>query len=335
MTKVTPHHTPNAGITPAEPTERKRPLPIELVTLAYTLFTTALILIFWNTIGDPWRLLEGRAFVLGGMGLIFLFYRAHPSGFCLLLRYLFPLSLLGYWYPDTYEFCQLFPNLDHLFARADAALFGCQPSVAFYHLLPGKLWSELFHLGYFSYYPLIALTVLLPLFVRLKEFERTAFIVLASFFLYYAIYLFLPVAGPQYYFHAVGQDTILSGHYPELEYYFRTHTALAPSPGPDGVFRRIVEATQASGERPTAAFPSSHVGISTIIMILLWRISRPACLCAVPFYLFLCGATVYIQAHYLVDVMGGLVSAIVFYSFTSWLWRKFVYIRLVKTRSAR
>lgn len=333
--KAIPHHISTAEVSSAKQTERKHPLPIELVTLAYTLFTTILILIFWDTIGDPWRLLEGRAFVVGGMGLIFLFYRAHPSGFCLLMRYLFPLSLLGYWYPDTYEFCQLFPNLDHWFAKADAALFGCQPSVEFYRLLPDKLWSELFHLGYFSYYPLIALTVLLPLFVHREQFERTAFIVLASFFLYYTIYLFLPVTGPQYYFHAVGQDTILSGHYPEVGYYFRTHTALAPSPGPDGMFCRLVEATQASGERPTAAFPSSHVGISTILMVLLWRINRPVCLCAVPFYLLLCCATVYIQAHYLVDVMGGLVSAVVFYSFTSWLWGKFMYIRLAKTSSSR
>lgn len=42
-----------------------------------------------------------------------------PNKYILLLRYIFPLSLLGYWYPDTYEFCQLFPNLDYLFAAAD------------------------------------------------------------------------------------------------------------------------------------------------------------------------------------------------------------------------
>ena len=34
-------------------------------------------------------------------------------------------------------------------------------------------------------------------------------------------------------------------------------------------------------------------------------------------YFFLCCATVYIQAHYLVDVFGGLVTAVLFYALTN------------------
>lgn len=305
------------------PKNIRRSLPIEAVTLAYTLFTTLLILLLWQKMSDPIRLLEGRAFVLVGMGLIRLIYQARPVRPLLLLRYIFPLSLLGYWYPDTYEFCQLFPNLDHVFAAADEALFGCQPSIAFALALPQKIWSELFHMGYFSYYPLIALTVLAPLFTHRGGFERTAFIVLTSFFFYYLIYLFLPVAGPQYYFHAVGNDLVLSGHFPHVGDYFRYHTELAPSPGPAGFFRNLVEATQASGERPTAAFPSSHVGMSTVLLILLWQNRRALFFVALPFYVFLCCATVYIQAHYLVDVFGGLVTAAIFYELSATLWKKF------------
>ncbi len=306
---------------------RKRPLGIEIVTLAYTLFTSLLIGIFWQRMGDPLRLLEGRAFVLVCMGIIYLIHRSQPNKFTLFLRYLFPLSLLGYWYPDTYEFCQLFPNLDYVFASADAALFGCQPSIEFVRLLPQKIWSELFHMGYFAYYPLIAFTVLAPLFTRKRLFEQTAFIVLTAFFLYYLIYLFLPVAGPQYYFQAVGFDAIQAGHFPHLGDYFRYHTELAPSPGPNGFFHDLVEATQASGERPTAAFPSSHVGMSTVLMILLWRNRHCFFYVALPFYLFLCCATVYIQAHYLVDVFGGLVTAVIFYAFCHWLSLHFLQAR--------
>lgn len=301
----------------------RKPLPIELVTLAYTLFTSLLIAILWPRMSDPLRLLEGRAFVLGGMGLIFLIYRAKPSRYTLFLRYLFPLSLLGYWYPDTYEFCRLFPNLDHVFAKADLYLFGCQPSITFAQWLPQKLWSELFHMGYFSYYPLIALTVLAPIFTDRSQFERTAFIILACFFIYYAIYLFVPVTGPQYYFHAVGQDLILNGHFPEVGDYFRYHSELAPSSSPEGFFRNLVESTQASGERPTAAFPSSHVGMSTVLMFLLYRNRPYLCYLALPSYFFLCCATVYIQAHYLIDVFGGLVTAVVFYHVCSRAWEIF------------
>lgn len=139
-------------------------------------------------------------------------------------------------------------------------------------------------------------------------------------FMYYLIYLFLPVAGPQYYFHAVGFEVIQSGHFPQLGDYFRYHTELAISPGPDGFFRELVERTQQSGERPTAAFPSSHVGMSTVLMFLLWNNRRWLFAVALPFYFFLCCATVYIQAHYLIDVFGGFVTAIIFYYFTNWLY---------------
>ena len=305
------------------------PLAVELVTLAYTLFTTLLILVFWQRMGNPLALIAGRAMVVAGMALLWCFYRLRPNPYLLFLRYLFPLSLLGYWYPDTYEFCQLFPNLDHAFAAADLALFGCQPSICFSQLLPQKVWSELFHMGYFAYYPLIAITVLAPIFTNRHQFSRTAFVVLCSFFLYYLIYLFLPVAGPQYYFHAVGEEVIKGGHFPHLGDYFRYHTELAVSPGPDGFFRNLVESTQQSGERPTAAFPSSHVGMSTVLMILLWHNRRYLFWGAFPFYIFLCCATVYIQAHYLVDVFGGLVTAVIFYHLTNCIYDKWRTHRMV------
>lgn len=297
-------------------------ISLEVVTLLYTLFTSLLILFFWNRMASPRMLLEGRAFVVGGILLLSLFHYYRPNRWLLVLRYVFPLSLLGYWYPDTYEFCQLFPNLDYVFAAADRALFGCQPSIQFSLWLPQKLWSELFHMGYFAYYPMIFLTVLAPLFTDRRLFARTAFVVLCSFFLYYLIYLFLPVAGPQYYFHAVGFEVIESGHFPHLGDYFRYHTELAASPGPEGFFRELVESTQKSGERPTAAFPSSHVGMSTVLMMLLWRNRRYLFAIALPFYFFLCCATVYIQAHYLIDVFGGLVTAVIFFFLTSWIWQK-------------
>ena len=300
-----------------------RSMTIELVTLIYTLFTSVVILLLWDKMDEPLRMLEGRGLVLLGMVGIYMIYRAFPHLITNVLRYLYPLAVLGFWYQDTYEFCRLFPNMDYIFAHADLWLFGCQPSIEFSQAFPQKVWSELFNMGYFSYYPLIAFTVLAPLFTNRKDFERTGFIIVTGFFLYYLIYLFLPVAGPQYYFYAVGQDIIQNGHFPIIGDYFNYPTDLAPSPGTEGFFRDLVDSTPASGERPTAAFPSSHVGMSTMLMILLFKNRRYLAAIALPFYFFLCCATVYIQAHYLVDVMGGLVSAVLFYIICDHLWRRF------------
>ena len=49
--------------------------------------------------------------------------------------------------------------------------------------------------------------------------------------------------------------------------------------------------------------------MSTVLMIMAWRGSKRLFACLFPFYLLLCGATVYIQAHYLIDSIVGFVSA--------------------------
>ena len=80
-----------------------------------------------------------------------------------------------------------------------------------------------------------------------------------------------------------------------------------------------------SVERPTAAFPSSHVGITTILMFLAWRTRcKTLFWCMMPFYVLMCFATVYIQAHYAIDVIAGWISAGIIYVVLLFLSKKFV-----------
>ena len=162
---------------------------------------------------------------------------------------------------------------------------------------------------------MIALVSFYYFFCRYYEAERAAFVMLASFFIYYLIYIYVPVAGPTFYFDAVGISEITKGIFPALGDYFNSHTNCLPTPGyTDGIFYQLVEDAKNAGERPTAAFPSSHVGVSTICMLLVWHAgNRKMLYVMLPFYIFLCLATVYIQAHYLIDAIAGLISAIVIY----------------------
>ena len=232
------------------------------------------------------------------------------------LRVVGQMGWLSVWYPDTYEFNRCFSNLDHLFAQADQSLFGCQPALEFSQAVPQAFWSEAFHLGYWSYFPMIAVLSFSVFFIEWrKDAELPAFnyicsTILTAFFLYYAIYIFLPVAGPQFYYPAVGIDAIEARNFPALGSYFSTHSELLPGPGySDGLFYRLVRAAHDAGERPTAAFPSSHIGISTILLLLSRRHAPQVTTFLLPFWALLCCATVYIQAHYLVDAIAGLLSA--------------------------
>ena len=116
----------------------------------------------------------------------------------------------------------------------------------------------------------------------------------------------------------------MRGEFADLGNYFATHTAMMDLPGPDGIFRSWVEMAHQSGECPTAAFPSSHVGIATILMLIQWRNKNRLDFCLlIPFYVFLCGATVYIRAHYLVDVLGGFATAFAFYYLCNAIYDRF------------
>lgn len=297
----------------------KKPLKglmaIEWAAAAYMVFTFVLILFFYTKMEMPEAMIYGRLRIVAITAALWLVYRIFPCRFTRLTRVAAQLGLLAWWYPDTYEFNRLLPNLDHVFAQWEQNIFGYQPALLFSKELPDAVFSELFDMGYAAYYPMIALTVFYFFIWRYKEFERVAFIMLASFFIYYVVFIFVPVAGPTFYYKAVGMENIVAGVFPNVHDYFNLHQDCLPSPGyTDGFFYQLVEDAKAAGERPTAAFPSSHVGISTICMFLIGHARNYKLLAVLaPFYFFLCCATVYIQAHYLVDAVAGVVSAVLVY----------------------
>lgn len=308
---------------------KKGLLAVEWVVMGYLLLTVLVILFTFTKAMNPEAMLWGRFRIMMLTLAVWLVYRLIPCRFTLLCRIIVQMFLLSWWYPDTYELNRLFPNLDHHFAAYEQWLCGCQPALLFSQAISHPVFSELMHLGYASYFPLIALVSLFYFFFRYKEFDRAVFIILTSFFIYYVIFIFLPVTGPQYYYLAAGLDNIAQGIFPNVHDYFATHDQPLPMPGySDGYFYQCVASAHATGERPTAAFPSSHVGITTILMILAWRSrSRPLFWGITPLYILMCLATVYIQAHYVVDVIGGWVSAVVIYAVLQFLYGKICAIK--------
>lgn len=294
-------------------------LAVEWVMLGYMVLTLITLLFTFTKVVNPDAILWGRLRILVVTLALWAVYGMIPCRATRFVRMVTQLALLTWWYPDTYEINRMFPNLDHHFAQFEQDLFGCQPALLFCKYLPWMVVSELMDMGYFMYYPMIAAVVLYYFFKRYAEFDRCATIILASFFIYYVAFLFVPVVGPTFYYHAVGVDEIAKGVFPALGDYFNYHQDCLPTPGyPNGIFYQLVEDAKAAGERPTAAFPSSHVGISTICMCLVWHTKqRKFFYVLLPVYFFLCLATVYIQAHYLVDSLAGLVTGILLYALLS------------------
>ena len=289
--------------------------------------TSVMTVCYWTVMDSPLTLIGTRIAMLCAMTLLYALYRWRPCRATWLLRSIFLILALSFWYPETYHFARNLPYLDHLFAQADWELFGFQPSIEFSKAVTSVFWCEAFNLGYYSYYFMMVGVMLFCFLYRFEQSERYAFIFLGSFFMYYLIFEFVPVAGPYYYFKAIGINAAANGNYPDLGHYFATHTELIHAEV-RGVFSQLVHDIQVAGENPVGAFPSSHVGMSTVTMLIAWKTrNRWLFWTLMPLYSLLCIATVYIMAHYAVDTISGLVSAVMFYWLLNFVYDKLAYYR--------
>jgi len=295
---------------------KKGLLAVEWVVMAYLVFTLLIIFFTYTKCVNAETIIFGRVRMAAITLALWGAYRLLPCKAMILARVCFQLAALSIWYPDIYEINRMFPNLDHLFAATEQSIFGCQPALLWYQLFPSKIVSELMYLGYFSYYPIIAFALLYYFIKRYSEFERAAFICLGTFFLLYLVYLFVGVVGPQFYYPAVGVEQIAKGIFPNMNDAFADYDGHLTNVGwSGGLFYQLVAEAHEAGERPIAAFPSSHVGVTVVVMMLIaharaWKLF----LALLPLAILLFFSTVYIQAHYLIDALAGLVSGALIYA---------------------
>ena len=281
----------------------------EVATFIYAAFSALVILFTWTGLDNPSDLLWLRLQYLSGTLVLWIVFMLWPCKLVIGARIAYLLTMLGTWYPDTYAINSQFSSLDHVFASLEQQLFGFQPSLLFSQAYSSRVVSELMYIGYFSYYLFFVVTLGIVFVKQFRNVERVAFMIFAGFYLCYVIYLLMPVTGPQYYYLAVGMDEIAHGNFPDVGHYFKDHMEALTSPGwSGGVFYSLVQWAHQAGERPTAAFPSSHVAIATLVMLITTKLRmwRWLIILAVPF-VFLCLSTVYIYAHYAIDAIAGLI----------------------------
>ena len=162
---------------------KKGLLAVEWVVMGYLVLTLLLILFAQTKMQNPEPMLWGRFRIVMMTIALWAVYRMIPCRFTHFCRIGAQLLLLPWWYPDTYLLNRIFPNLDHVFAGYEQQLLGCQPALFFAQSWSHPVFSELMHLSYASYYPMIALVTLFYFFCRYKEFDRTEFIILSAFFI--------------------------------------------------------------------------------------------------------------------------------------------------------
>jgi membrane-associated phospholipid phosphatase len=273
---------------------KQRYFSAEWLTLVYSFVTILYMILFYSRIqhfGLFFGIRLAVVVVISGLAMV---SNSKKSRLLQNIRQFLPFLLLGYWYSETFYFSDLFmTNKDAFFCGLDQYLFGFQPSLRFSELFPQAWFSELMYFGYFSHYIFMFGIPLWFWFKHPELFDRVVFVMVCSMFLYYSVFDLLPVEGPQFYFK--GADAFVP------EGYFFSH---------------LIRIIQWIGEYPTGAFPSSHVGLTMVVLLLTFRNDRRLFWCILPVALILMCSTVYIKAHYFVDVLGGILTAVLFYGFS-------------------
>jgi hypothetical protein len=206
-----------------------------------------------------------------------------------LLRRLYPVV----WLPGFWWEVDLVRRRLHHFAH-DAWVLDLESRLLGLH--PHELWmpavhdpwiSETLHFAYFAYYAVLIAPIAWLSFRRHPRLDDAVFRMMLTFTVCFFLYSLAPVDGPQ-------------------------HTGLVfDGPNRDAFFARLVERVAGgSGESLGAAFPSSHVAgavtAAWIARLHLPRWTGPV-LAAEAAAVFM--ATFYIQRHYAIDAVAGLLLA--------------------------
>lgn len=269
---------------------RKNWIGIDYLTLTYILFSIVYGLLGWRKIHNPLTHILTMGSI--GIGILLLIHLSSKisSKLVLTLREWYPILLFGYFFEATTEVnLILFPDyLDIYFIKVEHWLFGFQPTLAWGEVLDTVWWQELLHFAYFCYYLMI---IGIPLYFWIKDknaFSELVFTITFVFYSCYIIYSILPVVGGRFFDEAMS-----------VSQQFR-----------HGPFTRIMALIYQLSPHRGGAFPSSHVAIALVITLISSKYSSLIGWILTPITALLCLGTVFCHYHYFVDMIAGILWAL-------------------------
>jgi membrane-associated phospholipid phosphatase len=261
--------------------------PVDQATLGYALVATIALVLHWPVAAPAAFLLPAGHVAL--FAVVLLAPLARSRGVVgRFLGDLYPLFLASLLYTEVGCLnAAAGRSHDPLIQALEQMLFGAQPSREWIRAWPWPWLSALMHTGYLSYYAIVAVPPLaLWIAGRRDDARRLVLLIATTFYICYAIFLILPVAGPRYAFPLA-----------------RNAATVIP-------LARLTQSLLNSGAAWGTAFPSSHVAVALVSSIRAAWSSRVLGWIFVPLAVLLTFATVYGQFHYALDAICGALLAL-------------------------
>ena len=274
--------------------------PSDWITIVYLAITGVLACIFHKNLRWWGIYVVARAGVICGL-LLLAFSPEDSLPLPLQILYdWYPIATIPIFYLEIPPLTQMVLQgyLDDKVIEWEGRLLNGQPSIYFSARFPSKGLSELLHLCYFSYYPIVfGLAVVLYAQGRYEAFHEVVFAEVLTFNLCLIWYILMPVMGPYYKFEKIR------------------------GPLTNGFFFKLVHMILSSAASKGTAFPSSHCAIGVIVVLYAARYDPVAFAIMCPFGVGLVVGTIYARMHYAVDAILGTVLAIVIFAAAPYLYR--------------
>jgi len=263
----------------------------DIVILAYLIFTGTVITISGASKSalPSWKTLALVHLVAAGVVYALRFLPERLPALAQFLRDWYPAMAFPIFYKEVELLANAFGNwgLTTSLRQLEVGLFRGHPSQYLSEHLDSVVFSEYLHFCYFSYLWLFPVIGGIWYFTGKRwAFQQLIFLVTVTFAISYVFYILFPVDSPYYLSEPLREP--LSGNF----------------------FYELVHALAARGGARGGAFPSSHVSISTVILLVTLRYQHRWLYWLLPIYVGLVSATVYGRFHYALDVFAGWALAL-------------------------
>jgi membrane-associated phospholipid phosphatase len=180
-------------------------------------------------------------------------------------------------------------DIDHVLIKIDYLIFHGHPTVLLERFIH-PLLTDIMQLTYISYY---FLPIILGISLKIKKhdhaFDRSLFLIIFCFYLSYIGYLSMPALGPRY--------TISHLHAIDLDGWMISEPIQRALNRLEGIKRD--------------AFPSGHTGVALTVLYCAYLYEKKIFWIYLPIVILLILSTVYCRYHYVVDVLAGILLALV------------------------
>ncbi len=285
--------------------------------------TILLVTIVW-AVGGHIRFFQASLGFPIGIMLALIVYRAflkkrnpaYQTRIALILRDWVPFLLITFIYENLHDLSKFFyaNDIAGTLMEWDILLFGVEPT----------LWIQQFYSPWmtdvmaFSYALYFVFPLVIMFFLsqheRHFEFREMALALTFSFLMGFIGYVIWPASPPRYFITEMFTNPVV------------LHGPL--------IFDRLQAAWDGLSVIPCGAFPSLHVGISTVALLYAWKFRNLCTLYRWIWYLYiplvtsLWISTVYLRHHWVVDIFAGWIVALIGFGLSEYLLKLWRNIRM-------